>query len=154
MPFPLRRRRGRLATAVIAPLLAVPALVAMAAPAAAAPPGYDNRNNNTVEKLLECVTLDGVRAHQQALQSIASANGGTRASGTPGYDRSVDYVAGQMRAAGYKVTVQAFPFPFFSEDSAPALEQVSPDPTVYTTDPVNGFATMTYSGSGDVTATV
>ena len=43
-------------------------------------------------KLLECVTLDGVLAHEQAFQDIADDNGGTRASGTPGYDASVDYV--------------------------------------------------------------
>jgi hypothetical protein len=42
----------------------------------------DNRVNNTSEKLLECVTVDGVRAHQAALQAIADANGSTRAAGT------------------------------------------------------------------------
>ena len=31
--------------------------------------------------------------HERALQTIANANGGTRASGTPGYDASVAYVA-------------------------------------------------------------
>ena len=40
--------------------------------------------------LLECVTLEGVRAHQAAFQAIADANGGTRAAGTDGYDASVD----------------------------------------------------------------
>src|SRR5512145_1351998 len=47
-----------------------------------------NRNNNTFHKLLECVTLDGVRRHQAELQAIADANGGTRVSGTLGYDQS------------------------------------------------------------------
>ena len=41
------------------------------------------RNNNTHAKLLECVTLDGVRGHQAAFQAIADANGGVRASGHP-----------------------------------------------------------------------
>lgn len=43
-----------------------------------------SRVNNTFNKLLDCVTLDGVRSHQGALQSIADANGGTRAAGTAG----------------------------------------------------------------------
>jgi hypothetical protein len=40
-------------------------------------------------------------AHEQALQNIANANGGTRASGTPGYAASVDYVADTLTDAGY-----------------------------------------------------
>ena len=53
------------------------------APAAlAGPASCDTRVNNTHAKLLECVTLEGVREHQAALQEIADANGGTRAAGT------------------------------------------------------------------------
>ena len=35
-------------------------------------------------KLREAVTVAGMMQHEQALQDIASANGNTRASGTPG----------------------------------------------------------------------
>jgi hypothetical protein len=52
----------------------------------------DERVNNTFDKLLECVTVEGVRQHQAAFQAIADANGGTRAAGTSGYDASVAYV--------------------------------------------------------------
>jgi len=69
-----------------------------------------NRVNNTFDKLLSCVTLEGVRARQQALQDIATANGGVRASGTPGYDQSVAYVVGKLTAAGYDVTLNPFTF--------------------------------------------
>jgi hypothetical protein len=55
-------------------------------------PACDTQVNNTHAKLMECITLAGVREHQAALQSIADANGGTRAAGTSGYDASVDYV--------------------------------------------------------------
>ena len=71
-----------------------------------------NRSNNNIDKLLECVTLAGVREHQAALQAIADANGRTRAAGTPGYDASLDYVKQRMEAAGYQVTLNAFPFLF------------------------------------------
>ena len=107
------------------------------------------RNNNTVEKLTECVTLDGVRAHQAALQAIADANGGTRVSGSPGYDASVDYVAGKLVAAGYDVVVQPFEFQTFIQLSPTLLEQVAPPPA----GPVANVV-MSYSGSGDVTAAV
>ena len=67
------------------------------------PAGCDNRTNNTYDKLLGCMTLEGVREHQAALQAIADANGGTRAAATPGYDASVDYVVNTLKAAGWTV---------------------------------------------------
>lgn len=109
----------------------------------------DNRVNNTFNKLLECVTLDGVREHQAALQAIADANNGIRTSGTPGYDASVAYVVGQMTSYGYNVTVQSFQFQTFISLSPPILEQVSPAPA----GPIANNI-MAYSGSGDVTAAV
>jgi hypothetical protein len=45
--------------------------------------------------LTECVTVDGVLEHAKAFQAIADANGGNRASGTPGYRASADYVEGR-----------------------------------------------------------
>jgi Zn-dependent M28 family amino/carboxypeptidase len=112
----------------------------------------DVRVNNTTRKLLDCVTLEGVREHQAAFQKIADANGGLRTSGTPGYDASVAYVVRRMTAAGYAVSVQRFTFPFFEETAAPELEQISPVSTDYEEE--THFLTMLYSGSGDVTATV
>ena len=53
---------------------------------------YADPNNNNSEKLRNAVTLEGVRAHQQALQQIADANGGNRFAGLPGHDESVAYV--------------------------------------------------------------
>ena len=48
--------------------------------------------------------------HLKALQRIADANGGNRASGSPGYDASGDYVQEQLEAAGYDVERQYFDF--------------------------------------------
>jgi Zn-dependent M28 family amino/carboxypeptidase len=125
------------------------ALIAAMTPAASAGPApCDNRVNNTVAKLLECVDVEGVREHQAALQTIADDNGGTRASGTPGYDASVDYVVDRMEAAGYEVTVQPFEFNFSAETTI--VQRISPDPYTYL-----DFAevdAMTFSGEGDVTA--
>ena len=46
----------------------------------------------------------------QALQRVADANGGNRASGTSGYEESARYVEEQLRAAGYAPVRQAFTF--------------------------------------------
>lgn len=89
----------------------------------------NNRNNNTERKLLECVTVQGVREHQSVLQFIADANGGTRAAGTPGYDASVDYATRIFQNAGYEVTVQPFEFEY-SEDRS-SLTENSPTPGEY-----------------------
>src|SRR3990172_6645571 len=94
-------------------ILVVVALVAatfvFASVALAAAESCDTRVNNNFNKLLECVTVEGVREHQAAFQAIADANGGIRAAGTPGYDASVQYVVDRMTAAGYNVTLDAFP---------------------------------------------
>jgi Zn-dependent M28 family amino/carboxypeptidase len=144
------RSSNRLTVLVAAALLA--ALVGVVPVAQADSPACANRTNNTVQKLLECVTVEGVRDHQAAFQAIADANGGTRASGTPGYAASVDYVVDTMTAAGYDVTVDPFEFGFFEITAPPVFERTSPDPTVYTDQ--TDFDVMTFSGSGDVTAPV
>lgn len=113
--------------------------------ALAGPEACDTRVNNTFEKLLECVTLDGVREHQAAFQAIADANGGTRLAGTPGYDASVEYVVERMEAAGYNVTLNGFPFVFVPPAS---LEQLAPIAATYETGAFTG------TGYGDVTASV
>lgn len=111
-----------------------------------------NRTNDSVRKLLECVTLAGVMEHQQAFADIAAANGGTRSAGTPGYDASADYVAQRMEAAGYVVTRQEFDVYSFEDHGGSELEQTAPTPTSY----VEGtdFAATPHSEPGDVTAGV
>ncbi len=121
------------------------AAVGWTSTAVAGPSACDTRVNNTHAKLLECVTLSGVREHQAALQAIADANGGTRASGTPGYDASVQYVVDRMTAAGYNVTLNAFPFIYVPPST---LQQIAPNIATYETGPFTG------SGSGSVTGAV
>jgi Zn-dependent M28 family amino/carboxypeptidase len=91
--------------------------------------------------------------HVQALQDIATANGGNRAAGTPGYDRSAEYVADQLRAAGYNVRFEEFTFPFFDERSPPVLIAGPEEPGAFTP-PREALRTLMSSGSGDVTAPV
>ncbi|WP_430647930.1 M20/M25/M40 family metallo-hydrolase [Agromyces sp. GXS1127] len=102
------------------------------------------------ETLRDAVTADGIMSHLSALQDIADANGDTRASGTPGYGASVDYIEDLLVDAGYLVERQTFTFNSFTELSDPFMARISPEPEVYV--PFVDFVTAEYSGSGDVTA--
>ena len=112
----------------------------------------DRRSNNTPSKLLECVTVDGVRAHHAALQAIADANGGIRASGTPGYDASVDYFADALELAGYDVTIQPISFQGWIQLGPSTLEQVAPASATYFEGP--DYRLLSQTDPGDVTAAV
>jgi Zn-dependent M28 family amino/carboxypeptidase len=118
----------------------------------AGPAACEKRNNNTTAKLLECVTLEGVREHQAAFQAIADANGGNRFSGLPGYNASVDYVVGRLEAAGYDPTVQEFDYTAFQVLGPSALQQTAPGTVTYT-EGVQ-FGVIDQSDPGDVTAAV
>ena len=97
--------------------------------ASAAPPAVERQvreaNNDTQKKLLECVTLGGVREHQAAFQEIADENGGTRVAGTAGYEDSVDYVGRADDGRRIHVTTQD-PFPFTVHRRPTTLEQLTP----------------------------
>ncbi len=105
--------------------------------------GCDSRTNNTYEKLLECVRVEGVREHQAALQAAADANGGNRAAGTQGYTDSVAYVVDTLVAAGWNVELNEFPFIF---TPPPALEQLTPVPATYETGAFTGTGFGEVSG--------
>ncbi len=62
------------------------------------------------------VSTDAMMAHLSKLQDIANANGHTRAVGTPGYDASVDYVAGKLRDKGFDVQTMQFEARVFHSD--------------------------------------
>ncbi len=132
-----------LVTAVALPIAALPAVGT-----AAADRDASRLEDINTQRLRDAVTVGGILAHERVLQRIANQNGGTRASGTTGYDASAAYVADQLEDAGYRVRQQVFTFPFYRELSPAVLEQVSPSPTTYETH------TMDYSGSGDVTGTL
>jgi aminopeptidase S len=78
-------------SALLVALIAVPAHAA----AAVAPPN---------------IPVANVKAHLTQLQSIATANGGNRAHGRPGYLASVTYVKGLLDAAGFVTQQQSFTY--------------------------------------------
>ena len=60
--------------------------------------------------VLEAFKSRDLTGHMEALQRVADANGGNRASGTSGYEESARYVEEQLRAAGYSPVRQTFTF--------------------------------------------
>lgn len=146
------RRNGALRFAALGAVGALTTAVLLPVQAASARPGAacENRNNNTYQKLLECMTVAGVRKHQGAFQRIADTSNdpvypGTRAAGTQGYADSVSYVSRLMRQAGYRVELDPVQITF----NFPAeLRQVTPTAADFET------GVFTGSGSGSVEGTV
>jgi Zn-dependent M28 family amino/carboxypeptidase len=104
------------------------------------------------EALARAVTAQGVKAHLVALAAIGRRNGGTREVGTSGYQASVAYVAGKLRAAGYRPRLQSFSFTRFRETRTPQFSRLAPGAEQYRRG--RDFVTMRYSGGGAVTARV
>ncbi len=107
---------------------------------------------NRSEKLQRDVKVKNMRKHQLALQKIADANGGTRASGTPGFAASVRYVKRQLEEADYRVKQITFDFPYYQKNAPGQFSQSQPVIRSF----VEGtdFETMDFSGNGSVTAVV
>lgn len=134
------RTRGARLSALLAMLLTL-GLVPTVASAGPSDKGCEKRTLKNVQQLLTCVNGDDVYDHLEAFQAIADANGGTRASGTPGYDASADYVADLLTDAGYTIERQVFAFITYEEVSSSLTIDGADVPT----------SSMSYSGSGTVT---
>jgi Zn-dependent M28 family amino/carboxypeptidase len=99
---------------------------------------------NVSRKLEREVTLAGVKRHMAVFQLLANLTGGTRASSRPGHDLSVLYVSTIMRLAGYKVTLQEFPFTYV-EETRESITEVTPNPRSIPAD-VMSFSVATPAG--------
>ena len=106
--------RKRLAS--LAALAAVAVLVPVAASDAAQNDG--SPNDPRAKAFVKEVSVDRVERHQQRLQEIATANGGTRDVFGTGYTASLDYVVRVLENAGYNPQVTPFNFPFWEEIGA------------------------------------
>ena len=103
--FGLTGSRIRLALVGISVALAATACSAVAAaPRPIAPQSY----GPLVQQLAGQVSDARALKHLQALQKIADEHGGNRATGTPGYNASVEYVVDVMRDAGFKANTPTY----------------------------------------------
>lgn len=115
------------------------------------------RINDSESGLVDCIRKDALWAHMVAFQQIADANPGpdghaSRNSGEPGYLASVNYVADRMRAAGYRVTIQTYTFPYSVLAAIPEFSEVSPVAQDFAFP--SDFVVQVGSGNGDVTARI
>jgi Zn-dependent M28 family amino/carboxypeptidase len=124
-------------------LLALVSVVAAGSAAVSSPESVDTT------ALRAAMSIERIRDHLVALNSIARDNGGTRGVGTPGFQESVGYVRERLAADGYQVTVDSFDVPYFKEIAPPSL---SSGGRAYVAD--TDIRTMSFSGSGDVNAAV
>jgi Zn-dependent M28 family amino/carboxypeptidase len=118
------------------------AAVLFSAPVAGAAP-----RDASSEKLRKSVTLAGLTEHLENLQAIADANDGTRATGTPGYEASVDYVVERLTKAGYDVELDPFNYPTWEENAPSTLTFGS---TTYTSANATDMITFGFSPSGSL----
>src|SRR5215210_1838768 len=121
------QRRTRLwKVLVVGAFVATGIVVVTANSTGAAAVGCTTQVNDTVAKLVPCITKRDLWNHMIKFQAIADANPGpdghpSRNSGEAGYKASVDYVAAVMTAAGYDVTIQTYTFPYFAFTAKPTF---------------------------------
>jgi hypothetical protein len=72
------------------------------------PPPSPGPPADSARELADKVTADGMYGHLEKLSDIATANGDSRADGTPGFTASVDYIAGVLRDKGFDVQTPEF----------------------------------------------
>ncbi|MFI6506365.1 M28 family metallopeptidase [Streptosporangium sp. NPDC050855] len=148
----LRFRRTMVRTATLVTAITLP--LAFTVPASAAPATTGPVVSDVLANVFATqIKGKNVQKHLDKFQEIATANGGNRAAGTPGYDASLAYVQDKLRKAGYKTSTTDVEFPLgWQEFSPPVLEQTAPEAKTYAT-PAD-FVTVISSAGGDVTAQV
>jgi Zn-dependent M28 family amino/carboxypeptidase len=100
--------------------------------------------------LSESISAEAIAAHLLAFDGIATANGGNRAAGTPGYEASAAYVEASLAAAGYTTTRWPFSFDRYVQFGPPLLATDGPNATEYL--PGQHYAVGSYSPAGEVEA--
>lgn len=109
--------------------------------------GILSANPMTIER---CIHSEDIIKHLEVFSVIANDTDGNRATGTLGYQQSIDYVQEQLEMAGYQVKLEPFEFTQF-ESSEPSKLQIV-DPPYEQSNKIEGqdFKLMTYSAKGRV----
>lgn len=114
----------------------------------------EERVNDSLAKVEECIVRGSLWRHLEHFQLIADENPGpkghgNRDTGTPGYRASVKYVADLMRHAGYAVTIQRYNYRKFERTGIPRFDAAG-GPLVFERD----WFVARLSGPGRVAAPV
>ncbi len=100
--------------------------------------------------LRDAVDADAMLADLAALESLTREHGGTRAAGGDGNASAADWIADQLRAAGYEVTLDSVFVPLFAQTGPGELEILALGGPAL--EGPRDFKAMLLSPSGDVTA--
>ena len=136
---------------VIAALVAIMAACGADGPIPTVPEATDTPTAGGTVAPVPAFEADAARIseHLNALQDIADEHGGTRFSGTGGYEASVDWAANELRELGFEVETPEVEFTGFAE--LPGTELEAGEETFTGPDELRA---LIYSASGDVTAPV
>jgi Zn-dependent M28 family amino/carboxypeptidase len=104
------------------------------------------------DALRDAIDPADILADLDRLQAIANEHDGTRAAGTAGHQASADFVAGELRAAGYDVQLQPVDTPVFLQQAPSSLTIDLPGAPAL--EDLRDFKAMTFSASGEVGAKV
>ncbi|WJN60611.1 M28 family metallopeptidase [Pseudomonas sp. SO81] len=108
--------------------------------------------NSSPLLLPRCMQAENTNQHLQMLYDVAQANGGNRAAGLPGYDGSLNYVKETLERAGYRVTLQSFPFSAFYPQGPGTLQALAPSPETFEWEV--DFTYLSQTDAGDITSSV
>ncbi len=149
----LRLRRSMVQAATLVTAIALPLAFTVPASATIATTTSPGVTDVLANVFATQIKGGNVKKHLDRFQEIATANGGNRAAGTPGYDASLAYVQDKLRKAGYKTSTTDVEFPLDWEEASPSvLQQTAPEAKTYA-NPAD-FVTVASSSGGDVTAQV
>lgn len=107
MPLPVPKTApGRLALALAA--IGIVIVSGCGSTSSGSPPAAPSVGSSPPQGSTSPANDTVVFGHLEAFQKIADENGGNRASPSPGYDASVDYVVGALRGSGYDVSTPTY----------------------------------------------
>ena len=132
-----------------------PAVASPSAPADSARPSPVSTAPQLATTLRDSIDLDSLLADLDRLGLITAEHGGARPAGSDGHAAAADWVADELRRAGYEVTLDRVSLPLFAQDDPGVLEIVAPGvPGVPAFHGPRDFKAMLLSPSGEVTAPV
>ena len=97
--------------------------------------------------LRDAVDLNAILDDLQRLDDVAQAHEGNRAAGSRSEAEAAQYVADELRAAGFNVELQDVTLPWFNQDAPSVLEV---DGLANSLEDLRDFKAMLLSPSGDV----
>jgi hypothetical protein len=102
--------------------------------------------------LRDAIDPASITADLERLAGITGEHGGARPAGSDGYAAAADWMADELRGAGYEVTLEPVSAPLFEQADPGVLEIRAPGAPVF--EGPRDFKAMLLSPSGDVTAPV